>query len=439
MMLSIVFSELRTVSADVIAVGCPQTQEPSNVPLLNEIAGLGVPESRLKPQIDEAVLINTLGVCSSPQLLLIGCPPITEFGYTELRHFCNLAISALKTRVPHMRHFATVLHGPSMGLDQAACFDQQFQGLRDALSLGDCPRSLERMSIAEDNPERFASLLLICDRVFGPPACSGSKSSEWQVRGSQKNSFQTGKALAHPSIADSDETPSVFVAMPYRSDMRDIWKYGIESPVHQIGYLCERVDQEHFTGEILPQIRRRIERAVLVIADITEANPNVLLEIGYAWGLGRPTLLLSRRSSFSAEKVPFDVRGHRCLLYADAVELEELLRSELPHLLFGRQRHLRSALKTSLDDTRNDPLRSPLPDQEDTTYASERRRLIDASLSRLSTRDADILRRFYLLEQSPVEICDALSLTETQFRILKSRAKAKFDEIGRKLLSPGSF
>ena len=58
----------------------------------------------------------------------------------------------------------------------------------------------------------------------------------------------------------------------------------------------------------------------------------------------------------------------------------------------------------------------------------------------LSERDRDILIRFYLKEQPQEQICKEMALTETQFRLLKSRAKAKFGEIGRKkLTSSGIF
>jgi hypothetical protein len=39
--------------------------------------------------------------------------------------------------------------------------------------------------------------------------------------------------------------------------------------------------------------------------------------------------------------------------------------------------------------------------------------------------------RFYLQEQSPRQICRDLGLTPTQFRLTKSRAKARFTELGR--------
>jgi RNA polymerase sigma factor (sigma-70 family) len=78
------------------------------------------------------------------------------------------------------------------------------------------------------------------------------------------------------------------------------------------------------------------------------------------------------------------------------------------------------------------------PEQE--AMIREKAELMRSSLQALSKRDRDILVRFYLQEQPQEQICQEMSLTETQFRLLKSRAKAKFGEIGRKkLTSSGIF
>jgi len=55
-------------------------------------------------------------------------------------------------------------------------------------------------------------------------------------------------------------------------------------------------------------------------------------------------------------------------------------------------------------------------------------------LEQLSDRDRGILTRFYLDEQTQDEICTEMNLTETQFRLLKSRAKARFGELGKRRL-----
>src|SRR3954454_3467452 len=73
------------------------------------------------------------------------------------------------------------------------------------------------------------------------------------------------------------------------------------------------------------------------------------------------------------------------------------------------------------------------PEQE--AIIRQKAELMMSSLAALSERDREILVRFYLKEQTQEQICQDMSLTETQFRLLKSRAKAKFGDIGRKKLS----
>jgi len=67
----------------------------------------------------------------------------------------------------------------------------------------------------------------------------------------------------------------------------------------------------------------------------------------------------------------------------------------------------------------------------------ERSNLMLKVLRGISRRDREILTRFYLYEQTQAQICTEMALTETQFRLLKSRAKTRFAELGRKRISPG--
>jgi DNA-directed RNA polymerase specialized sigma24 family protein len=52
-------------------------------------------------------------------------------------------------------------------------------------------------------------------------------------------------------------------------------------------------------------------------------------------------------------------------------------------------------------------------------------------LNSLPKRDREVLARFYLEEQAHGQICREMGLTETQFRLVKSRAKARFGELGK--------
>jgi RNA polymerase sigma-70 factor (ECF subfamily) len=66
---------------------------------------------------------------------------------------------------------------------------------------------------------------------------------------------------------------------------------------------------------------------------------------------------------------------------------------------------------------------------------AEQQALLNRALSLLHPRQREVLRRFYFQEESKEEICSAMKLTETQFRLLKSRAKARFGEVGRDVLT----
>ncbi len=77
----------------------------------------------------------------------------------------------------------------------------------------------------------------------------------------------------------------------------------------------------------------------------------------------------------------------------------------------------------------------PSENPEESAIFRQRTQLIHRVLSELGERDREILTRFYLREQGQEQICSEMALTETQFRLLKSRAKARFGELGKKKLS----
>jgi len=55
-----------------------------------------------------------------------------------------------------------------------------------------------------------------------------------------------------------------------------------------------------------------------------------------------------------------------------------------------------------------------------------------AALNLLAPRDREVLLRFLVDEQPQDRICAEMGLTETQFRLLKSRAKTRLEKLSRK-------
>ena len=81
----------------------------------------------------------------------------------------------------------------------------------------------------------------------------------------------------------------------------------------------------------------------------------------------------------------------------------------------------------------------PRGNPEEAAIFQQRSALIKQVLGELSRRDREILTRFYLQEESQEQICHEMALSETQFRLLKSRAKARFGELGKKKLTQKSL
>jgi RNA polymerase sigma factor (sigma-70 family) len=61
----------------------------------------------------------------------------------------------------------------------------------------------------------------------------------------------------------------------------------------------------------------------------------------------------------------------------------------------------------------------------------ERVEVLRRLLGSLSTKEREILTRFYIHEQTKEQICEDLNLTDTQFRLAKSRAKQRLTRMGQ--------
>ena len=83
------------------------------------------------------------------------------------------------------------------------------------------------------------------------------------------------------------------------------------------------------------------------------------------------------------------------------------------------------------------PVTTVTPEHE--AVDREKMDIMLAVLRSMGDRDREVLTRFYLREQSPELICREMDLTETQFRLLKSRAKERFAELGKTKLAKRAF
>jgi len=120
--------------------------------------------------------------------------------------------------------------------------------------------------------------------------------------------------------------PFVFVLMPFNEKFNDIYEFGIKATCKEAGAYCERVDEQIFEERILDHIYNQIVKADIIIADMTDRNPNVFYETGYAHALGKSVILLTQKT----EDIPFDLKHYVHIIYSGKiVELTKELKKSI--------------------------------------------------------------------------------------------------------------
>ena len=312
----VVEGNIAEFSADVIALKFAQTFYGADQFVARLLVEAGEDIDHLQPRPGSFRLLPSLGVIGAENVLFVGVARLGEFGYREIREFARRALSALAGGAPTVQSVAVTLHGPGYGLDEVEAFEAEIAGFLDAVNSGDVPKELQKITVVERNPGRCKRLQKVLEELL--------------PRDELKNAAVVNLAEARQERLRaagyaSDAKGHVFVAMPFRGEMEDVYHYGIQGAVRDAGFLCERADLSSFTGDVLQWVKDRIRSCSLLVADLSDANPNVYLEVGYAWGCGVPTVLLVR----DPEGLRFDVRGQRCLVYESIRDLEVLLRQEL--------------------------------------------------------------------------------------------------------------
>lgn len=324
--IDIVTGDARTAVTDVLAVKSGTDIYGVTAAVMKVLEAHGATDRKRITGSQVPLLVNAAGHLGARQVLFQPAPPLARFEYAEIREFSKNVLRALAMTNTRVRTLALTLHGIGYGLDEAESLRAEVAGLVDAVEADLCPPDLERVLIVEAHPGRVERLREELVRALphgivrpspapaAPPAQASPAETDLRAAG----------------IA-SRSKPYVFVAMPFSEEYSDVFEYGIQNAVRKAlggAYLCERADLAAFTGDVMEYVRARIEGAALVIADLTSANANVYLEIGYAWGSRRRTVLIVNAKN-RADDVKFDLRGQRYLEYKSIKDLETRLDAEL--------------------------------------------------------------------------------------------------------------
>lgn len=108
--------------------------------------------------------------------------------------------------------------------------------------------------------------------------------------------------------------PTCFVIQPFDGGPFDrrfdtVIKPAIES-AHLEAY---RVDRDPAASIPIDEIERKIRAAEVCLADITQPNPNVWFELGFAIAAGKPVVVVCQQDA--TKRLPFDIQHRKITFY----------------------------------------------------------------------------------------------------------------------------
>ncbi len=283
----------------------------------------GVTIDQISPQRGTCVLVESAGSLGVPQAMYVGSARLRHFGYEAVRELGTTTLRGLAQLAPQTRHLLMTINGPGTSLDENEATLYQIRGYLDAFDAGEAPPALERITLVERDDARVERIRnYIAENALALPEFA----ARWRATDDpgRYRLIMSRQASALPTAAPVTVKPHAFVILPAALDLEDAFYYGIQTPIHARGLLCERIE-DPLTDELLDQARERITSAQVVVADLTRSDPLVYLQVGLAWGSGRPLILVQRDGGDAAPELS-------TWRYGNIKSLENVITQELDKL-----------------------------------------------------------------------------------------------------------
>ena len=116
-----------------------------------------------------------------------------------------------------------------------------------------------------------------------------------------------------------------FVLMPFREPFIRLYEDHIKPTLQSVDLRVMKADDIFTPTAIIDDIWQYINRARLIVADVTGRNSNVFYELGIAHTVGKDVIILTQNQ----DDIPFDLRHLRYFTYTDNQEGWQVLRRNL--------------------------------------------------------------------------------------------------------------
>lgn len=112
---------------------------------------------------------------------------------------------------------------------------------------------------------------------------------------------------------------NVFLIMAFSAESQDVYNT-IVLAAKETDSIILRADNIRSNTDALVDINAGLEKSDLIMADISNGNPNVMFELGLALPMKKPVILICRRGV----PIPFDIKTYRVIFY-DRSRLDDTL------------------------------------------------------------------------------------------------------------------
>ncbi|MDH4202303.1 MAG: hypothetical protein OEV87_05370 [Phycisphaerae bacterium] len=134
-----------------------------------------------------------------------------------------------------------------------------------------------------------------------------------------KTSTGSSKKRGRRTSPSEAEKPLCFVIMPFGKEGSDehehyttVYDHIIKRAIADSGFEPLRADEIPDSGPIPEEVKKRLRVANLVLADLSDRNPNVFYELGYRHALSKPLITIADDVS----SIPFNLSPYRTIQYA---------------------------------------------------------------------------------------------------------------------------
>lgn len=133
----------------------------------------------------------------------------------------------------------------------------------------------------------------------------------------EKGILKLRQELASLSTSTSEALPineaegGVFVIMPFKDPYNDYYENILKIAIREIGFSVARSDEIYSPTSFIQTIWRSIINAKMIVAEMTDMNPNVLYELGLCHAINKPVIMISQ----SIEHIPADLRHINSIIY----------------------------------------------------------------------------------------------------------------------------